>query len=309
MLRLLYKRIKDRVTKRYRVELIDDVTLSQSRQYFVKPISIALLIGVLFIGIVGGTILTFVYTPKLHALIPNYENPEVIQQREDSMSILVTELERKFMMMEAYGGSFKKIAGFDQDSLPEFDEAAIEEARIDRGEMTQAQLEAAFKEKERELQEEDQDLVSSGVGTPSSVVRVAQRKSSYPKNSEMVLAKLFPPLIGQISNPYDEGSLHYGVDIVADENTLIKSIADGFVVISEYSNENGWIIGVASPGNVVAFYKHNSRLLKTAGTYVYAGEPIAVIGNSGENSTGTHLHLEIWRRGKPLNPADYINLD
>ena len=141
------------------------------------------------------------------------------------------------------------------------------------------------------------------IGSPSLPVKKVAAKSMYG------LANLFPPVKGEVINPFDEASLHYGVDIVADENTLIRSVADGYVVISEYSDANGWVIGVASKDNLITFYKHNSRLLKQAGTYVYAGEPVAVIGNSGENSTGMHLHLELWHKGRQLNPVEYIDFN
>ena len=57
---------------------------------------------------------------------------------------------------------------------------------------------------------------------------------------------------------------------------------------------------------VLSLYKHNSILLKSVGDFVSAGDPIAIIGNSGELSSGPHLHFELWRQGVPVNPEDYI---
>jgi murein DD-endopeptidase MepM/ murein hydrolase activator NlpD len=56
-------------------------------------------------------------------------------------------------------------------------------------------------------------------------------------------------------------------------------------------------------------YKHNSVLLKPAGAAVKAGEAIALIGNSGENPSGPHLHFELWYKGRPMDPTDYINFN
>jgi murein DD-endopeptidase MepM/ murein hydrolase activator NlpD len=53
-------------------------------------------------------------------------------------------------------------------------------------------------------------------------------------------------------------------------------------------------------------YKHNANLLKKSGEQVKAGDAIAIIGNSGDLTTGPHLHFEIWQAGKPVNPEDYI---
>ena len=57
----------------------------------------------------------------------------------------------------------------------------------------------------------------------------------------------------------------------------------------------------------LSIYKHNSILLKDVGDFVLAGEHVAVIGNSGELSSGPHLHFELWHKGVPVNPLDYIS--
>ncbi|MEO9219427.1 MAG: M23 family metallopeptidase, partial [Bacteroidia bacterium] len=65
-------------------------------------------------------------------------------------------------------------------------------------------------------------------------------------------------------------------------------------------------ITVQHTNNVISVYKHNSVLLKQIGDVVKAGDPIAIIGNSGEQSTGPHLHFELWYNGTPINPTDYM---
>ena len=50
-------------------------------------------------------------------------------------------------------------------------------------------------------------------------------------------------------------------------------------------------------------------LLKKAGNYVRAGEAIAIIGNTGELTDGPHLHFDLWHRGKPMNPMDFLNFN
>jgi murein DD-endopeptidase MepM/ murein hydrolase activator NlpD len=81
---------------------------------------------------------------------------------------------------------------------------------------------------------------------------------------------------------------------------------DGTVIISDWTSETGYVIGVQHSNNLFSFYKHNSALLKRAGDYVKAGEVIAIIGNSGEYTTGPHLHFELWYNGTAVNPVDYI---
>jgi murein DD-endopeptidase MepM/ murein hydrolase activator NlpD len=60
-------------------------------------------------------------------------------------------------------------------------------------------------------------------------------------------------------------------------------------------------------GDMISVYKHNERLLKSAGDKVSAGSPVAVIGNTGELTTGTHLHFELWHKGDTVDPARFIN--
>jgi murein DD-endopeptidase MepM/ murein hydrolase activator NlpD len=71
--------------------------------------------------------------------------------------------------------------------------------------------------------------------------------------------------------------------------------------------ETGYTIGIQHNWNLISFYKHNSVLLKKTGDRVKAGEPIAIVGNSGEQTTGTHLHFELWINGSSVNPRDYIS--
>ncbi len=117
---------------------------------------------------------------------------------------------------------------------------------------------------------------------------------------------LFPPVNGVLTNKFDILD-HLGIDIGSKLNEPVKSVADGYVILSEFSTENGFVIAVAHDKNVISFYKHNSKLLKKVGSYVKAGEPIAVVGNTGENSTGPHLHFELWISGQPVNPLDYFS--
>lgn len=117
----------------------------------------------------------------------------------------------------------------------------------------------------------------------------------------------FTPLGGMITNEFDITRQHYGVDIVAEGKTSIHSILDGTVTLTEWSLETGNVIQIQHAGNLISVYKHNSKLIKKQGDRVKAGDVIAIVGNSGELSTGPHLHFELWHNGAPLNPEEYID--
>lgn len=127
--------------------------------------------------------------------------------------------------------------------------------------------------------------------------------------AEYKLVAFFSPMTGIVTNHFNREEKHFGIDIVSDNNSVIKATADGTVVYSDWTVDNGYSIGIQHNGNLFSVYKHNAVLLKDDGDFVSAGEPIAIYGNSGSMSTGPHLHFEIWYNGTPLNPEDYISFE
>lgn len=127
--------------------------------------------------------------------------------------------------------------------------------------------------------------------------------------AEYKLVAFFCPMTGVVTSHFNREEKHFGIDIVADNNSVIKATSDGTVIYSDWTVENGYCIGIQHNGNLFSVYKHNAVLLKDDGDFVSAGEPIAIYGNSGSLSTGPHLHFEIWYNGTPLNPEDYISFE
>ena len=120
---------------------------------------------------------------------------------------------------------------------------------------------------------------------------------------------LFSPIDGyDVTDGFNPKYDHYGVDIVAKENEPVRSVADGVVVMSSWTLDGGYIIAIQHSGNLISVYKHNSELFKNVGNFVASGEVIATIGNTGELTSGPHLHLELWHNGNPVNPQEYIAL-
>jgi murein DD-endopeptidase MepM/ murein hydrolase activator NlpD len=116
----------------------------------------------------------------------------------------------------------------------------------------------------------------------------------------------FPPVKGMVTNAYSSKNEHYGIDIVASSSEVVKATLPGMVTLAAWTLETGYVIQLQHENNIISIYKHNAELLKHIGDRVKAGEPIAIIGNSGELTTGPHLHFELWHNGTSLNPQDYI---
>ena len=129
------------------------------------------------------------------------------------------------------------------------------------------------------------------------------------KTTHYGVSNFFTPLSGMITMPFDPNNRHYGIDIASKENQVIKATLDGTVVISSWTPDFGYTIGIQHENNFFSAYKHNSTLLKKEGDYVKAGEAIAIIGESGTLTTGPHLHFELWHNGISVNPQEYIDFE
>lgn len=115
----------------------------------------------------------------------------------------------------------------------------------------------------------------------------------------------FTPLKGVVSQGYDP-IIHPYIDIAAPEGSVVKATLDGTVIFAGWSDEAGHTIQIQHDGDIVSIYKHNEKLLKKVGDKVTAGAPIALVGNTGELTTGDHLHFELWHKGQTVDPTLYI---
>lgn len=127
------------------------------------------------------------------------------------------------------------------------------------------------------------------------------------KKTELSQIHFFVPVKGIVTNHFNISSDHVGVDLVSDPNARISSVLDGTVIFSGWTLETGYVMYIQHEADLVSVYKHNAELLKSTGDKVKAGEAVAIIGNSGELSTGPHLHFEMWHRGNAINPEQYID--
>jgi murein DD-endopeptidase MepM/ murein hydrolase activator NlpD len=124
--------------------------------------------------------------------------------------------------------------------------------------------------------------------------------------SRLEKLNFFSPVRGMVTNSFNPLNNHFGTDIVAGPNEVVKATLDGTVTMASWTLETGHVIQIQHENNLISVYKHNAEILKKVGMRVKAGDAIAIIGNSGELTTGPHLHFELWQNGVPLNPEDYV---
>ncbi|MGI6719147.1 MAG: peptidoglycan DD-metalloendopeptidase family protein [Bacteroidales bacterium] len=116
----------------------------------------------------------------------------------------------------------------------------------------------------------------------------------------------YPPISGIITSNYNLGQQHIGTDITPVGSYTVKAASDGTVIFSDWTTDTGHVIIISHSNNIITAYKHNAILLKKQGDFVNAGEAIAICGNSGELTTGVHLHFELWIDSHPVDPTEFI---
>lgn len=116
----------------------------------------------------------------------------------------------------------------------------------------------------------------------------------------------FPPLKGVVTEEYNLALDHPYLDVAAPENTVVSAVLNGTVISAGWDDATGYTIQLQHDNNLVSIYKHNSKLLLKVRDKVMAGTPIALVGNTGTLSSAPHLHFELWHKGEPIDPAQYI---
>lgn len=289
-------RLWARLTKQYRMVFIDHESLSQARQWVVRPLGM-ILMGLLVVGVmVTLTSLLIIFTP-VREWIPGYLDPDLKNDARE-LADLADTLEAKVRQQEQLIKSLSEIDNFElrnpenQPQGPDFVPDSAPSARD-------------FPQEPENMSPANGSPTNAGSSAEPATPQVAHKT----QHSHVVM-NLVPPVDGLITSKFDPSNTddpHYGLDLVADENSLIRAVADGVVIFSEYGNQTGYVIGIAHTDyNLISFYKHNSRVFKKVGSHVFSGEAIAVIGNSGKNTSGTHLHFELWYENSPVNPEEYI---
>ncbi|NNF03798.1 MAG: M23 family metallopeptidase [Rhodothermales bacterium] len=117
---------------------------------------------------------------------------------------------------------------------------------------------------------------------------------------------MLPPVSGLVSRGFDARTGHFAIDIVVEEGSVVRSVGDGYVIVADWTHDGGQIIAVQHADGYISIYKHNSSLLKRVGDAVRSRDAIALSGNSGEITTGPHLHFELWHNGLAQDPGYYL---
>jgi murein DD-endopeptidase MepM/ murein hydrolase activator NlpD len=282
----------ERLQHNYRLVIMNNETFEEMGSYRLSLLNVYIFLSTLIVLVTLLVISIIVFTPAKR-LIPGYADiaaqPELIEinRQLDSMSQII-------QAQKVYTDNFRRMLTGDVET--------INDVADDRYEATDSSLRVdRIAEDELLRQEIQMEEVRE--------ITQATQVSTSPVSIPLEQIYFTPPLKGELSAGFMPEKRHFGVDVLAPRNTPIKSALDGWVIQSDWTLETGNTIGIQHDNNIITFYKHNSVLLKKVGSYVKAGEAVAIIGNTGEMTDGPHLHFELWYRGNPVDPADYINFN
>lgn len=270
---------------KYRLSIYRDETFEELLNFRLTKLNVLAIVGIgIFIFLIL-VISVIAYTP-VRELIPGYPDENTVRNiylnnyRLDSLEI---ELARR----DAYFENLRRIiSGERPEQIVKTTDTSSTSTRRDYRRTSRDSV-------LRKMVENDQFGLS-----------ITENRSIRPAFFNVMF---FPPVKGIVTNTYNSAKEHYGTDIVAGTDEVVKATLPGTVTMSGWTLETGNVIQIQHADNIISVYKHNAELLKHIGDHVKAGEPIAIIGNSGELTTGPHLHFELWYNGSPLNPQDYIS--
>ena len=279
------KEIKNKLLHKYRLVIINESTFEEKIFFKLSRLNVFVASSLFIIALIGVTILFIAFTP-LREYIPGYSSSQLKRQATELIyktDSIVETLDYTNRYLSRVRSVLKGDIDFDQvnkDSLFmhfKFDPSTVDLTPISEDYVLRAQ------------------------------VALEDKYNLFERDVSSVNQILFSPITGIISQTYDVEQKHYAVDIVAPKDTAVKSVADGVVVFAEWTTDTGYVIIIEHEGSLLSAYKHNGTLSKRQGDLVKAGEVIASVGNTGELTTGPHLHFELWNNGSPVNPLDYID--
>ena len=275
--------IIDKLSERFHILLVNEKTLEKKKLISSSTFSLAASSFVVFLFLLSASFLLIYFTP-LKEYFRGYTSIELRQNSVEN-SMKLDSLENLYIMQSNYINSLKDLLS-GNISYEELDE------NIGRSDNKTIELEIVATNQEDSLLR--------------ALVEEEDKYNAFDIQGERFTTVLFPPVKGGLSSAFDINSKHYGVDIVMPENSPVHSISEGIVVFSEWTSATGFVIIIEHLNGLTSIYKHNSSIVKNQGDRVGTGEIIAFTGNTGELTTGPHLHFELWYQGEPVDPQSYI---
>ncbi|MCD6018745.1 MAG: metalloendopeptidase-like rane protein [Bacteroidetes bacterium] len=281
-----WKIFTNQLRNKYRLVILNDDSFAEKFSLRLSPLGLIILLGSVTIVMTTLVISLVAFTP-LREYIPGYGN---VNDRKDIIRLTAKadSLENTLSSRDWYISNLLNVFSGKTEGKPP------KPPRDTTGKYANTDIKPSEQDQKLRTDIETNQLASTS------------NKVSANKINALSNFFFFTPLKGIITTSYSLKEEHFGVDIVAKENEMVKATLDGTVIFSGFTAEDGYVLQLQHNNNLTSVYKHNSMVSKKTGDYVKAGDPIGVVGNTGETSKGHHLHFELWYNGFAINPQDYV---
>jgi murein DD-endopeptidase MepM/ murein hydrolase activator NlpD len=280
-------KFRQKLTDKYRLVVLNENTFEEKLTFKLTRLNVFILGSVFSVILIVGTIFLIAFTP-LKEYIPGYASTQ-LRRQATQLIYKVDSLEQVIEVNNRYIGKVRALltgevteVEFDQDSVLE-----VLQMERDTFNLDPSMDDLEFRED----------------------IEALDRYSLFNEATQDAEIVLFAPVTGTITDGYDPNTRHFAIDIAVEMGTPVKSIADGTVIFAEWTAETGHVVIVEHIEGFISVYKHNTALHKKQGDLVKSGEVLASAGDTGELSTGPHLHFELWSEGYPVNPVNYIDFE
>lgn len=280
---------RKRLRHKFRLTIINDTTYEMIFRIRLSLMHVIIGIGVLSLILVLVTSYLIAFT-SIRNWIPGYPDSSFRTEMLET-ALRVDSIQSELDKRDNFIRSLQIMIGGGEYGIEESDTTNLEEVADANGYDT-IMLRLTEEERAFRTELEDEERFSLGLGIK-------------PTNKEYY--HFYSPVSnGYVVSPFNEKEKHYGIDVVTKSEAPVMAILDGVVVFTDWTINTGHVVAIQHANNLMSIYKHNSILLCKQGDYVRTGQVIANVGNSGKETSGPHLHFEMWRAGNPLNPEDFI---
>ena len=278
------RKFKQKLVDKYRLVILNENTFQEKFSLKLSRLNVFVFGGVFSVLLIVLTSLLIAFT-GLREYIPGYSSTS-LKKKATRLVYEADSLKMRLAIIEHYTKALRPV--LTGEIVPEKIDSIKNEAQsitLDEAKLQATKQDSLFRAK---VEGKDRYPLLEGAEGRAKVV-------------------FFSPLTGNVSQEFSMNDKHYALDIVAQTGTPVKAIADGTVILAEWTAETGYVITIQHPNEFISVYKHNGTLLKQQGDIVKSGEAIASVGSTGELTTGPHLHFELWSNGFPVNPTDYVD--
>ncbi|MGS2725700.1 M23 family metallopeptidase [Psychroserpens sp. BH13MA-6] len=281
------KKFKKKLLHKYRLVVLNEDTFEERFAIKLTRLNVFVIVSLGTILLISGTIFLIAFT-SLKEYIPGYSST-ALKMKATELNYKTDSLQKVIDLNEQYYASIKKVLTGDVSTVEFNRDSIIDASTIDPQALDLKPTKEDSLLRELVDKEDKYNVFESTISSSNFV--------------------LFPPVNGTISEGYNIKEKHYAVDIVVAKDTPVKATADGTVIFAEWTTETGYVVIIEHSYELISVYKHNASITKQQGDLVKSGEVIAMAGNTGELSTGPHLHFELWKRGYSVNPTNFIDFN